>query len=337
MKNPAFKLLMLCFFLFPAACFSNDSTARIAAGGIEFQKSDVISMESEHLEISTSQIRLSYVFLNNSPKPLTSLVVFPMPEYGWNAGESAYEANIGPIYEFKAYEDDKEITTSKVRRARIDGKDVTSDLRRIGLSETQIFENWAGAKFSVSGDLVFDISKEQIGKIRRLGKPQKAEDYVPNWKISDNITWTQTFPPGRRITITHTYKPLVGGIYSYYMTSDKGASFELPSSAVTGKIAEACVEKSIKAGIIKQIKAITNEDNIMVLLKDVEYILGTGRNWAGPIKQFTLTIKKESKEQLVSACFPGKPQKVDDLTIRFRKKNYIPQDRLVAYFYSIQR
>ena len=74
----------------------------------------------------------------------------------------------------------------------------------------------------------------------------------------------------------------------------------------------------------------------MVMLDEVEYILGTGRNWKGPISDFTLDIVKVTPDQIVSLCFPGKATRVDDLTLRFQHKNFVPPDRLLVYFYSFE-
>lgn len=323
----------------PGFCFPNDSIARIGTGGLEFQQNKHISIENENLQISPSKINVSYVFLNNSPKPITALVAFPMPEYGWNPGLSAYDANIGPIYDFSASADGRAIRTENVKRALIDGHDATKELREIGLSEKQIFENWAGYKLNEKMGFSCELSQDQIKRIMKLGKNEADETAFPNWTISETIVWQQTFPPGKMVNVSHSYKPLVGEVYTYYTPEDNVNSFELPSSALSGKIKEACVDRTVKNGIVKQIRATPGGRTYptMVWLKDVEYILGTGRNWAGPIKKFTLTIKKETKNQLVSTCFPGNPERIDDLTIKFNTNNFVPQDKLVVYYYFIKK
>ena len=73
---------------------------------------------------------------------------------------------------------------------------------------------------------------------------------------------------------------------------------------------------------------------MQVSLSDIEYVLGTGRNWAGSIQDFTLRIKKQTPDQLVSLCFPGTPKRIDPLTLEFNHKDFVPQDKLVVYFYS---
>lgn len=73
----------------------------------------------------------------------------------------------------------------------------------------------------------------------------------------------------------------------------------------------------------------------MVMLNDVEYVLGTGRNWKGPIADFTLRIEKDSPEQFVSLCFPGRAKRVSPTVLEFSHTDFVPQDKLVVYFYTV--
>lgn len=75
-------------------------------------------------------------------------------------------------------------------------------------------------------------------------------------------------------------------------------------------------------------------ENVARQLEDVEYILGTGRNWKGPIADFTLRIEKARPDDIVSLCFPGQPRRVSPTVLEFHEVNLVPQDRLVVYFYS---
>ena len=75
---------------------------------------------------------------------------------------------------------------------------------------------------------------------------------------------------------------------------------------------------------------------VYLRLRDIEYVLGTGRNWRGPIGDFRLVIRKESPDQIVSLCFPGKPTRTSATTLEFNHTNFVPQDKIVVYFYDIQ-
>ena len=75
--------------------------------------------------------------------------------------------------------------------------------------------------------------------------------------------------------------------------------------------------------------------NVSVSLSEVEYVLGTGKNWKGPITDFKLRIKKNSPDQVVSLCFPGKPKRDGDTILAFSQKHFTPQDKLIVFFYNI--
>ncbi len=67
------------------------------------------------------------------------------------------------------------------------------------------------------------------------------------------------------------------------------------------------------------------------------YILGTGRNWKGPIGEFKLRLKKNTPEEIVSVCFPGQPEKLSPTLYEFTQRNFVPDDRLVVYFYNVDK
>lgn len=66
----------------------------------------------------------------------------------------------------------------------------------------------------------------------------------------------------------------------------------------------------------------------------VGYILKTGGNWSGPIREFNLTIKKTDQRQLISTCFSGL-KKSGPLEFKATLKNFIPKEDLyVLFFYA---
>ena len=68
---------------------ANDSTAALGAGGLTLTESADIRMASEDLSISKDLIRVRYSFVNESDKPITTRVAFPLPVVDLDAlGES---------------------------------------------------------------------------------------------------------------------------------------------------------------------------------------------------------------------------------------------------------
>ena len=65
--------------LLAGAASANDGFAGITAAGLEFGKTDAVAMVSEDLRIGIDQIRVDYVFRNESAADVSGTVAFPMP------------------------------------------------------------------------------------------------------------------------------------------------------------------------------------------------------------------------------------------------------------------
>jgi hypothetical protein len=317
--------------LLAAPAFANDTTARVAAGGLVFTKSDDIRMVSEKLSISTSRITVDYVFRNESSTTIDTTVAFPMPPYGLNCGHSAGEANVRPLDSFRITADDQPVTPSRLRQAEVNGKEATAALRQIGLTEEQIFVTFGHD--CDAGHYVTKLSSRQQGSLRKLGA---MVDGIPRWTVAETAHWRQIFPALREVRIRHEYKPFVG----YAGSSDLSV---VPDSIPVSTSEDyhrdrACVgEGGLRAIRKRAMQDLPHGASPGVALHDVEYILGTGRNWKGPIGAFTLDIVKGTPDQIVSLCFPGKPTRVDALTLRFQQRDLTPPDRLHVNFYTFWR
>jgi hypothetical protein len=299
-------IIFLCGMLFAISANANDSHARVGAGGIELLKTDDIQMVSEVLEISTSKIRVTYHFLNISNHDITTTVAFPMPAFN---GIGDASENQRPLDSFRVYINGVEVSVNKNRVFLIDNVDVTDKLRKIGLSDKQLFDPAFNCMWGY-------IDEAEAGGCR-LTKAQNETILKMNayrGQIKETAYWEQTFPAGQKIEVVHEYQPFVG----------------FQPSLDQKRIREACLDK-------RTIKAMGGEfDEFGHLIgggRDVEYILGTGRNWKGPIKNFRLILKKKSPEEWVSLCFPGKPVKTGPTTIEFSHTDFVPQDRLIIYFF----
>ena len=255
-----------------------------------------------------------------------------MPPYGWNPGMSAIDGNERPLRSFVVRVDGQLVPTQMLRRAQASGRDITEDLRSLGLTEAQIFETFGDATLDGDG-----LAPEQRRSIRRLAKSEHA-----TWQVAETMYWEQTFPSRRDVLVEHEYAPFVGAVFS--VPYQQGFGFvggsELVPSTAHGPAkspAEACVQEGAQLAVDKRVRALAASKPSMVWtnLNDVEYVLGTGRNWRGPISDFTLVIKKESPDQILSLCFPGRPRRTSPTTLEFKQSNFVPPDKLVVYFYSV--
>ena len=63
----------------------------------------------------------------------------------------------------------------------------------------------------------------------------------------------------------------------------------------------------------------------------VHYILTTGANWKGPIKNFKLTIAKHVPADKVSVCIPD-TRKVSPTTFEVVRHDFVPKEDLNILF-----
>jgi len=344
MRAKQIAILTLGLLLIAGHTLANDTTARVGAGGIVLLKSAQIRMVSELLEISTTSVRVKYTFLNEDTADVRTTVAFPMPAYGWNSGDSAVEGNVGPLKTFKHLVNGVPVPTQTERKAVVNGSDITDQLRHIGLTDNQIFVTFG--KCATTNRLVMNcgLSKKQQAEIVRL--IGKGNDDT-TWTVEETVFWDQVFPAGQLIEVRHEYAPFVGMSYTSPYQEGFGHVGSSPDDYLPRVTPlnrpvdpnEACLDDGIGQALRKKIGAIVEggASSVTVTLNDVEYILGTGRNWKGPIQDFKLRIEKSSPDQIVSLCFPGKPRKLSPTVLEFTRTDYVPQDRLIVYFFTLLR
>ncbi len=330
MNISVFGKLLLCgtLFAYSHCVNANDSVARVGIGGLELVKTDNIQMVSEKLEISVKKIRVKYHFLNTSDTDIRTTVAFPMPAINGARRIIGGEENQRPLDSFQIRVNGKSVSVKKKRVFFVNGTDVTDKLQQIGLSEEQIFnpkfDCWLGDPRQGDCKMTDDQFKSiQEMKIRFDGQ------------IQETAYWEQVFPAGKEIEVTHEYKPFVSsGANGYYADSKWGME------SLRKRGAEACLDEQMYRALLRQRDKKTLESSedsegpkLPIYSQDVEYILGTGKNWQGPIKDFKLILNKTLPSEIVSLCFPGRPVKISPIAIMFSQTDYVPQDKLIVYFY----
>lgn len=328
-KFVQYLVLLSCIAAPPAQ--ANDTVARVGTGGLVFEKSHDIRMVSEKLTISIKRIDVQYRFRNETRRAVETVVAFPMPEFHWDPEQMPNWKNIGPVDTFAMEVDGKTVDTKIERKAMLGTRDITAALRQAGLSENQIFRTFGDA-YDLEG---VRLTERALARLRDM---QAVGDVNPRWRVLETVYWVQTFPPRQEISVKHSYRPFAGRVYSYY---DEERMKPQPSLLLSSKGDgdQACLEEGGGRAVENRLRSTLNAGarSAYVEMHDVEYVLGTGRNWKGTIADFTLNIVKESPEQIVSLCFPGKPVHIGDKTLQFKMRDYAPQEKLVLNFYTVER
>jgi hypothetical protein len=267
-------------------------------------------MDKEVLLISEKQVKVDYVFTNHSAQTLTLPVAFPMPQERF--GDMFYDR----ITQFRLWVNGQRQSTTQRMVVLLNGKtDVTQQIYDLG---------WT------LDDLRYYLGQDEpvLGWRPKRGKPlplawRGEPPYDPKLTIHEYFTWQQTFPAGQSVAISHAYKPSLYTSVPYTARSTIETWQKL-----------ACLDAEARTAIHRLERHIdrrTDPDHTPTILwSALSYILTTGNHWRGPIKDFTLILKKELPSDLISLCLDGKFTATDPLTRH--EQNFVPKANLDLLF-----
>jgi hypothetical protein len=135
----------------------------------------------------------------------------------------------------------------------------------------------------------------------------------------------QTFPPGKPILVEHRYRSSVGmsfdSILRQSLRHKKGLESELQRYQTTF-----CVDDDF----LKLVDGLENGDKagkVRMIERRISYVLKTGANWAGPIKDFHLIVDKGRPDRIVSFCGQGIKQ-ISATQYELRTNDFTPTQDL---------
>jgi hypothetical protein len=321
MKKTVLAAVLAALIAVPV--LANDSTAELAAGGLVLTKTDAIEMRSEDLFISVETVRVRYVFINTSGKPVTTRVAFPMPDIG---GEYFFESdtaipdreNAANILDFRTSVDGKPVVMDVEQRAIANGVDQTAWLKAHGIP-LALHLDGVGARLDA---LPRAAQEEAI----RLGivRPDEYDQgkgwekhLTPAWILKTTFHWEQTFPAGTEVVVEHRYRPAVGGSVDTMVGSADWSTDDYAREMRQ----RYCIDDSFTAAVRKGKSGVAA---MGYTERRIAYVLKTGGNWAKPIGDFRLVIDKGDARNLVSFCASG-VKKISPTRFEVRKSNWRPE------------
>lgn len=321
MKRAA-ALLASAAALLAAPALGNDSQAAIGVGGLVLTRNDAISMDAEDLFISKDEVRVRYRYTNHLPHDVEALISFPVPGIPANA-ETFYGE--GPVADIKALDfatkvDGQPVRFEVVEQAEVAGRNVTARLKALGWPL-----RWASGDGEVPGFVKKLTAAEREGFIKEgllQRDSMQGRIIYPRWAVVTHITRHQTFPAGRSVEVTHRYVPYAGGSVAGMLEPqyrrEKDAAWHLQRY---------CIDPAFLAAFDKRQAANkrAHPDNPPIYFETwLSYILKSGANWRGPIKDFRLTVDKGKADNLVSFCMDG-VKKISPTQFEVRKTNFEPK------------
>lgn len=305
---------------------ANDSSASIGLGGLVLTRNNAISMDSEDLYISQKEVRVRYRFTNRSARDVETLVSFPVPALpggvpGFlDGGDYPDPGNL----KFRTTVNGKPVQLTSVNRAEIAGRDVTARLAALG---------WPLRWFD-DPSFVDRLSAAQKLAYRREGllKPEfgDSDSLIPAWNVVTHVTRRQIFPAGQTVEVTHAYAPLAGG------SVGGGLERGLRQDEIFfEKQRKYCIDRDFTAALDRR-AAVRAGRQTHISEVWLDYILSSGANWHGPIRDFRLVVDKGAPGNLVSFCMDG-VRKISPTQFEVRKTNFEPRrdlSILIAEFYT---
>jgi hypothetical protein len=285
----------------PTAAFPNDSAAELSIGGLRLTRTNEIAIDSEDLRISIDRITVRYQFTNLAGKPVTLTVAFPLPDIDLAEAENIALPSNDPVnfVDFETKIDGVPAKFSINQRALVGEKDVSGVLGRlklpllpIGNREVRVQDLPAATRETlVSEGLLLPAGHSDSGR----------PNYSFGWIVKTSAVRQQTFPFDRSVSVEHQYRPSVGSsadtILRKPLRQNKALAAEIGRYRT-----EFCVSDSFLAAVDK---LAGNSSKPAIQERRISYILSTGANWSGPIKNFKLTIDPGAADRLVSLCTPG--------------------------------
>jgi hypothetical protein len=325
-KRMKYLFAVLVLMVSALAARANDSEAEMALGGLTLVESSAVSLDSEDLYVSKDEVRVNYVFTNTSNADVETLVAFPLPDQSYNEESESFYRDFRTELAFETKVDGKSITYDIVEQAFSQGVEITARVKTLGLPlndrpDTDGFSAKVKSLAEADRKALLD---EGLIRGQEYDQGQGMQTYYqPIWTLRMSVTRKQVFPAGKSVRVEHRYKPLIGGsvagtLEPAYRNQDYGKQY----------MAQYCVDDSFLKTYDKRL--VKGEDGAMRSHSSetwIGYVLKSGANWKGPIKDFRLVVDKGDAKNLVSFCADG-VKKISPTQFEVRKKDFEPEKDL---------
>jgi len=319
--------IVLFALVFAVSSRADDSAVSVAAGGVRLSREARISMEKEILRISDKTVAVDFDFLNESDSDITTEVGFPIPPYTFGEwGDPGWRRDFS---DFRVWVDGREIKYQTDVRAKLDGKDYTDLLQKLGFA-IDFAVNDANDDPATRLEKTFaGLSASDRSRLLSLGlvKPERSRhDFA--WSVYKEYHWTQTFPAHKVVHIRHEYTPQVG--------------FQpVELSELRTKFSDACIDRTLANRLKADVAGRPAIEGRNVYLEWVDYILTSANTWKTPIKSFELivdgpTLDKDHHHYYASFCWNGAVVRRDADHFTARVSNFVPRRELRVYFFPAE-
>ena len=143
------------------------------------------------------------------------------------------------------------------------------------------------------------------------------------WGLQTTYYWEQTFPAKAETVIEHRYKPSVGASVQTAL----GSPNESKEPWFEDYKDKYCMDYEFLAAVERARRASNSKFGAPYSEERIDYVLKTGANWSGPIKEFRLVVDKGEPDSLVSFCGQD-VKKISETQFEMRKIEFTPDGNL---------
>ena len=309
-RHVALALASLSAPLALVPAMANDTVASINLGGLELSPSAAVTMESEDLYLSEERIRVRYVYANDTSAAEHLMISFPLPMASARELEEARDTGMYQEWElldFQTLIDGKPAPLTRHDVPMVGEKSVEARLKQLGFPVLHWRDEGLADRLNALPDdvasalvaegILIDDADSGGGAVRNLR---------PGWAVQTHVTRFQTFLPGEKVVVEHSYRPMVGGSASGSLNRDYR---DMALNGPDGLGAPYCIDPPFLAAYDRRVyggkPAGKPDPGLTVVQTWFGYVLKTGANWLGPIKNFRLVVDKGRPDNLVSFCMDG--------------------------------
>ncbi|MCL4674816.1 MAG: DUF4424 family protein [Pararhodobacter sp.] len=318
---------------------ANDSVAGFGVGGLELRQTDAVRLVREHLQITKDEIRVDYVFRNETDAPVSGIVAFPLPPVGgedWLEGYALPLSGRMDYVGFTTLVDGEPVTMTPEHRITLDGVDRTDELLAIGVQAVAV-HNWEVLEMARR-----DWTPDQEAALAAQGFVD--ENGRPRWVLHSTYWREQRFAPHTDVRVSHRYHPVSGGsVDSWFPGPDPAIARAEPQTEAQAEAradydamrdtmrARYCVTPEDEARMRAQVNGETGLVGFSTFFStEIDYILTTGANWRGPIGDFTLVVEAPGAHDFLFLCLPG-ARWVSQSRVEFSARDFVPTQDLSIY------
>ncbi len=325
MRNSAIALAVAAVAAVPA--LANDSTAELSTGGLIFVRNDNVEMASEDLAISAKEVRVRYRFFNKSEADVTVLVAFPMPDIrveGPDENIAVPTEDPVNLLAFTTEVNGKPVVTQVEQRVIAAGLDRTQLLRTLDIPLAPHLASTGEALDRLPPDKWEELLRIGVAEIEEYDTGRGMKKHLAaRWTLQTTYYWEQTFPGRAETLIEHRYKPSVGATVQTAL----GAPDAAKEPWYDEYKEKYCFDYEFLAAVDRARKAANSKFGAPFSEERIDYILKTGANWSGPIKDFRLVVDKGAPDSLVSFCGDD-VKKLGETQFEMKKTDYTPDGNL---------